>query len=275
MNSTPSSRLPRFDHPPVIETFLGVQFNPIAGWDIPFFGLFWETIRDRYPRFKVVPPIGTPHEDQEQPMRSNMSIAVSMAPLPARLWFFNASETQLIQVQANRFIFNWKRGLVDASYPHYESLRPSFETEWLHFQDFVERSGLGRIDIKKCEISYINHVELGASWGGFGELESLLTVWAAKPAASALPPPEVINLGIRYQLPSGRGRMEVSAEPAIRNEDNKDVMQLTILARGNPESSDLTDVLDWFDFSHSQVKRAFIELTTTQMHSVWGFRNQL
>jgi len=93
MNSTSSSRLPRFDQPPVIETFLGVQFTPITGWDIPFFGIFWETIREQYPKYKVAPYLITPPEELEPSVRSNVSISLSMAHAQLRLWFYNATET--------------------------------------------------------------------------------------------------------------------------------------------------------------------------------------
>jgi len=124
-------------------------------------------------------------------------------------------------------------------------------------------------------MSYINHVEPGGAWDGFGKLESLLALWAGNPPHTELPPPDVVNLGVRYQLPNGRGRLEVSAEPALRNEDYKRVLQLTLLARGNPGSSDITDVLEWFDLAHGFVKQTFIDLTTKTMHTAWGFKNQL
>ena len=90
---------------------------------------------------------------------------------PIRLWFFNNDETRLIQVQADRFILNWKRGLVGDQYPHYEFLRQSFESEWANFRDYVSTTGLGSIEIRNCEFSYVNHIEPGIGWEDFGNLE--------------------------------------------------------------------------------------------------------
>ena len=91
--------------------------------------------------------------------------------LPSRLWFYNEAETELVQVQPDRFIFNWKRGLVAAAYPHYEKIRPSFEAQSAHFREFVTSNGLGEIEIKQCEITYINHIE---SESDGRDLESLI-----------------------------------------------------------------------------------------------------
>lgn len=275
MTSIPSAKHTRFDHPPVVETVLGLHFQRLSKWEIPFFGLFWATIRDRYPKYTVVPYLGPSPEDFDQPARKNVGISLNVlsGPPPSRLWFYNEAETELVQVQPDRFIFNWKRGLVAAAYPHYENIRPSFEAEWAHFQEFVTSNGLGNIEIRQCEITYINHIESGVGWEGLGELDTVLTVWSGNRQSTLLPPPEVINLGIRYPLPGSRGRLDVLAEPAIRNDDNKAIVQLTIIARGVPEESSLKGVLEWFDFAQGFVREAFVDLTTEKMHSIWGIRN--
>src|ERR1017187_5034915 len=206
MTSIPSAKHTRFDQPPVVETVLGLHFKRLPKWEIPFYGLFWATIQDRYPKYAVVPYLGPSTEDFDQPARPNVGISLNIlsgAP-PCRLWFYNEAETELVQVQPDRFIFNWKRGLVAAAYPHYDNIRPSFEAEWVRFHNFVTSNGLGDIEIKQCEITYINHIESGVGWEGFGELDSVLTVWSGNRQSTLLAPPEVINLGIRYPLPGNK-----------------------------------------------------------------------
>jgi len=277
MTTNPAAKHTHFDHPPVVETVLGLHFNNLPEWGIPSFGLFWAAIRDRYPKYTVVPYIGATNEDVDSPGRANVGISVNIlqGSPPCRLWFYNDAETQLVQVQPDRFIFNWKRGLVAATYPHYEKIRPNFEAEWVHFRDFVTSNGLGEIQIKQCEITYINHIESGVGLEGVGELDTVLVVWSGSKQSTLLPSPEVVNLRIRYPLPGNKGRLDVLAEPAIRNDDNKGIVQLTMIARGAPETSDLKSVLEWFDFAQGFVREAFVDLTTAKMHSIWGIRDGL
>ena len=47
--------LPDFNEPPVIETVLGLQFDPIESFNVPHFGLYWSKIRADYPTFDVQP----------------------------------------------------------------------------------------------------------------------------------------------------------------------------------------------------------------------------
>jgi uncharacterized protein (TIGR04255 family) len=266
----------RFERPPVIETVFGIQFQPLGRWQIPTFGLFWTTIKDRYPRTTVAPSLETQIEDISQPPRPMGGVAFNIlpGPPPPRCWFFNESESQLIQVQQNRFIFNWKRGLVDASYPHYENIRPILQREWEHYCGFVAFNELGKIEVKQCEVSYINHIEKGEGWKDFSELDSILRVWSGGALYRKTLKPEDINIGIKYQLPRIMGRLYILAEPAIRTTDFKEVLQVTLTARGAPESSDPRNVFQWFDLAQGLVREAFVEITTEKMHEIWGIRNQ-
>jgi hypothetical protein len=50
--------LPGFERPPVIETILGVHFEPIRGLTAVYLGLFWRSLqRDRWPAVRELTPI--------------------------------------------------------------------------------------------------------------------------------------------------------------------------------------------------------------------------
>jgi len=202
-----------------------------------------------------------------------VSLSILTEGIPVCCWFFTQDETQLIQVQRNRFTFNWKRGLIDAPYPHYENIHPIIGQEWNHFRDFVSSNELGNLDVQQCDISYINHIEKGNGWEDYGQLEHVLTVWSGANRGRTLPAPENVNIGIRYRMPDGMGRLHVLAEPAIRISDYKEVLQLNLTARGKPLSSDPARIFEWFDSAQSFVAESFVDLTTDHMHSIWGMRD--
>ena len=111
---------PHFANPPVQETAFGIEFAPLQKWQVPFVGLFWQRVRNRYPAFRVLPSLPSVVEDLSgRPQASpGLSFNVVAEVPPVRCWFLTEDETRLIQVQQDRFIFNWKRGRVDAPYPH-------------------------------------------------------------------------------------------------------------------------------------------------------------
>jgi uncharacterized protein (TIGR04255 family) len=198
-------------------------------------------------------------------------LKISQVP-DARFWFVDATSTQLVQLQVDRFIRNWRKGgpPYDA-YPRYETLRPRFEQDWTVLLAFLEREGLGPPEANMCEVTYINHVDLGAGWESLGEAHRALRFLKVQGQREALPEmPEAFSMNLRYLMPERRGRLHVSAQPVIRRSDGRPVLQLTLTARGKPESPNLRDIAAWFDLGHQWVVHGFVDLTTPEMHETWG-----
>src|SRR5207249_8292565 len=107
--------------PILTETALGVQFAPVEGWDIPHFGLFWHEIRRRYPRFEVQPLLVSEVERPALEFKHPQPPSVELVSRPpVRCWFLNESNTELIQVQQDRFVHNWRKMVGSGAYLHYE-----------------------------------------------------------------------------------------------------------------------------------------------------------
>ncbi|HET7342703.1 MAG TPA: hypothetical protein VFL90_14670, partial [Methylomirabilota bacterium] len=87
-----------------------------------------------------------------------------------------------------------------------------------------------------------------------------------------LPDPEVVVFNASYLMPERQGRLHIASQPAIRREDSKQLMQLTLTARGKPASSDLGAIVRWLDVGHDWIVRGFVDVTTPEMHRVWGLR---
>jgi len=261
-----------FERPPVIETILSVQFAPLPNLTLPYLGLYWGQVRERYPSQEVKPPLPAVIEDfTKAPSVPRLGIQLSSEP-DARCWFIDATSTQLIQIQRDRFIRNWrKREPPHDAYPRYEDLRPRFERDWASFLEFLSREDLGRPEVNQCEVTYINHIELGQGWQSVGDPHEVLTVLQRQPG-TFLPAPEGVVVNVRYLMPEHRGRLHVASQPAIRRQDGKPVMQLTLTARGRPASTKLEDIVAWFDEGHDWIVNGFVDITTPVMHQIWGRR---
>jgi uncharacterized protein (TIGR04255 family) len=255
----------------VIETILSVQFVPLRELTLPYFGLYWGEIRDRYPRHEVKPPLSPVIEDSSfPPAPPKMGIEISEEP-DARFWLIDETSTQLMQIQRDRFIRNWRKGAPPHDpYPRYDELRPRFEGDWRSFVAFLERQGLGTPEVNQCEVTYINHIELGAGWDSLGDSHRVFTMLTPQEQREFLPEPEMLIVSVRYVMPDRRGRLHVAAQPAIRRQDGRQVMQLTLTARGKPDSSRLEDIVAWFDLGHDWIVHGFVDLTTPAMHQIWG-----
>lgn len=262
--------LPEYEQPPVIETLLSVQFSPLAQFSIPHFGLYWAKIRADYPNYEVQAPLGPLVEQFGEETRRQPGIKVEIVHGPeVRCWFIDKSGTRLTQVQRDRFIHNWRKAGDEDVYPRYAKIKPKFIEEWGGFCSFLDEAGLEKPEVNQCEVTYVNHVELGKSWKSYGELDKVIACWSGSYSGNFLPDPESVLLNASFVIPEQKGRLHIVMQRALRTRDAKEVLQLTLTARGKPASSRLEDISEWFDLGHEWIVRGFTDFTTKEMHELW------
>jgi hypothetical protein len=66
-----------------------------------------------------------------------------------------------------------------------------------------------------------------------------------------------------------KGRLHVNLQPVVRLDDRRPVLQLSLTARGTPESSRIEDILAWFDLGHEWVVSGFADFTKAALHDLW------
>ncbi len=238
------------------------------------FGLLWDRIRRDYPRFEIQQPITNVTEQFGPGTPPVRQLAFAFLELPdIRSWYLDESRNRLIQVQRDRFVHNWRKITGTEEYPRYPELRERLAREWGRFCDFLRAEKLDVPQINQCEVVYVNHIEYGKGWNGYGELDRVVAALATPKAKNRfLPVPERTIMNVTYPIEGNLGRLYVSFNPVVRTRDGKEVLQMTLTARGAPKSSSDDDVLAWLDIGRKWVVRGFADFTTDTMHKVWGKR---
>lgn len=247
-----------FEKPPVVETVLGVEFPTIQGWGVQHFGLYLASIRDRFPKFEPQPALS--------PTNATPGIQLQLGPPSMRGWYIDSTETRVIQIQNDRFNYNWRERPGNERYPMYESLRPEFQREWDHFRKFLLVAGLADITPVQGSVTYINHIPRGGGWETPNDLGRIIKVWDQQHLPPHLGRTEFVNLSAAYRLDSGRlVRFEV--QPGLRLADKTEVVQLTVMVSGRLESADL---LSWFDSAQRELVQCFVDFTVDDIQrNVW------
>jgi uncharacterized protein (TIGR04255 family) len=263
--------IPKFDRPPVYETVLGVQFDPLRGFSVPHHGLYWGTIRGDYPNYEVHPPLSPAVEQFAAEARKEGKVGIEVVSVPeVRTWFLNHDGTILLQLQKDRFLQNWRKIQESDVYPHYDELKPKFCREWQRFCQFLADVGIERPDVNQCEVTYVNHIDIDLGPKSYGDLRKVISCWSGKCSGNFLSDPEAVTFNSRYLLPEKRGRLHVSMQPVIRRRDAKEILRLILTVRGKPNSSELDVIIEWLDLGHEWVVRGFADVTTDEMHRIWG-----
>lgn len=270
MADFPEFDLADFDDPPVVETVLSSQFEKLTAMQVVHFGLFWRKVRNRFPNTEERPALSPMIEHFPDQMAGGGRIqfeAMEMSP-PPRIWMLNDAGTEMIQLQNDRFIKNWRKAGEMIQYPHYEPvIRPAFERDFDGFQSFVAEENLGVIRVNQCEVTYVNHIVSGQGWQHLGEAHRIFTFWN-RPAVPL--PGDAEDMGMRIRFPIGDrqgqpiGRLHVDVRPALRATDNRPMYVMSLTARGQYGTG-----FDFFDIGRRWIVKSFEQLTTSDMHRIW------
>lgn len=272
------TRLPSFKKPPVVEVVLSLQFNTLDKLRVAQMGLLFAEFAKELPRSEeqgTLPPVYERFTPEAPPMPRVRIDTFDTPPLP-RLWLLSDDSTELVQLQQDRFISNWRRADGAAAtclYPHFPWVFESFKKRLGVFQGFLSREGLGEITPNQCEVTYINHIESAGDPETRPDPSGILAVWKTRYSDQFLGQPEDVALKIRYVIPGadGRpaGRLHVSVQPAVRLSDRRPIYIMELTARGAPLSPDLEGAYRFFGLGHEWIVRGFTSITTQEMHQVW------
>ena len=260
--------LPDFDNPPVVETVLSAQFERLPAMRSVHFGLFWQRVRDRFPSTEDHPTLA-PIVEPATPPLVELRFEVQETLLLPRLWLLNSAGTEMMQIQNDRFIKNWRKGDENEEYPRYaKTIKPAFERDFREFLAFLADENLGAAKVNQCEVTYVNHIVAGEGWSNWEEIDKVFTFRMLPPAVPYPGQAEDISFRARFPIvgPTKEwiGRLHVDVQPAIRRSDNKPIYAMNLTARGI-----FGQVYDFFDIGHRLVVKSFEHLTTERMHRIW------
>ena len=266
--------LPDFSDPPLVETVLSLQFQSLQEFSVVHLGMLWNEFRASFPLIEEHAPLIAARETFEAPSPRPVEVTFERKPPFPRVWFLNESETELIQIQTDRFIHNWRKSEdVSAPYPRYERIRKSFLSEVKDFQEFLYNQQIGNISVNQCEVTYVNHIEPCQVWNRHGQIEGILRTWTAR-RHSFLPEAEGGRIDQRFVMRSNSGnplgRLHVSLSPAWKAEDQSPIYVLKLVARGSPINAEVDGAFAFFDLGREWIVKGFTDLTTTKMHRIWG-----
>lgn len=267
---------PSYHNPPVVETVLGVQFPEIAGFGSVHYGLFWQTVRDRYCRVEDRPRI-PPAQELFPRRRVSSELEIQLgAAVSGRVWMFGPpNETELLQIQPDRFLFNWRRGSTgNKPYPRYLTNSRRFLDEFKRFAEWCSGPGVDLMTPRPslCEVTYVNHLmpEPGES---AVELLGKAFVGLRWPDGNGcrMAHPEAVVYNRVFVIPAQRGRLYAEAQIAApaASTGGGEFVAFHLTARVRCEAAASLD--ESLQLAHDWVVHGFAALTDPEIQaSRWG-----
>lgn len=256
--ATSDSPFPSFRQPPVIEVVCGVTFKAIDALLVPHIGLLWEKFRQEYPECKEVDPL-IPVIESLQPAETPQSVSIPTLP---RVWFLKKDGTGIIQIQRDRFLYNWRKVRPTDEYPRFNVVVEEFVKHFETFRGFLNNNQLGAILPEQFEITYLNHIPAGQVWESLVDIGKVFPDFCWRPAPRVMPSPEIINWRTTFPIPNKLGRLHVSIQSAKRKRDSVPIIVMDLTARGISRERTIDSMRIWMNEARELIVKGFVDLTS-------------
>ncbi len=261
---------PDFANPPVVETALSFQIAELARWTAVHPGLYFETIRDRYPNVRQETPI-PPIVEMFPPSPRTPELKLLRRPDQGRVIYASSDHSSLLQVQQTRFGYNWKKAEEDSKYPRFEENSVKFLAEFDAFNNFCDAEGIGLTEPTFCEVVYVNHIRPRESESIADLFAEVFSEIPSTRSRSKLPEIETLAFNRTFELGKQRGRLYAEVAVAI-DDDGPAFLHFKLTSRLRHESDGLEATLQE---THDWLTTAFVDLTSERCRlERWGQSNE-
>lgn len=244
---------PTYGNAPLNEVVYGISFEELGGLKAPHLGLYWNLIKSEFPDCEHATPLFT----------SDLASNFAFTKLP-RTWFIHSKGNDLIQIQQDRFLFNWRKLDASDAYPGNKYVADAFKKYLTQFKSFVDEQNIGLIKYKGCELSYINHIFSGQGWDALSDLNNVFPDLNWRKTERFLKEPLGFSCSFVCPLNNDQGELLVKIQQATITDDpmKTPLLVFELTARINNVLSSEQEMWDWFEMAHEWVIRGFMDLTS-------------
>ncbi len=270
--------LPSFRRPPVVEVVIGAQMLGPSRYSLEALGTFASSLGDEGLQVQESKPaiqVRPEHLDlRALAVGPSLDVLLGSGHPPVCHVLKSADGNEMVQFQHDWLAVNWRKTSDDAVYPRWPS---RWETFHRRAQLAEHCFGGGSRRYGLVEVTYVNHIEVADTRTPHSEAHRVFSFLKPGDALTDgfLRAAEQcqVNLSFLISSPPGRdpvGRLNVSITPGWSAEDKRQILVMTLTARGNFQGDSLEAVQRFADLAREWIVRAFADLTTPQMHAAWG-----
>ena len=249
-----------------------VQFESLTGLTSAHIGLFWKEVIDRFPKLQEQVPLPSVPIERAGSRQGSLQLEIAHGPR-TRMWLVDDQDRELVQIQHDRFVRNWRKTGEDDTYPRYENhIRPRFKEDFDNFVRFASLHGIGDVKPLQCEVAYFNQIRPAESvWSSLSDMYK---------ATSTHTPPTLSELPVQYEGSQLRdvfsiidkdqfiGRLYAEITPV--EEDGQPTVRYHLTARGHPKQPTVEGAMEFLDMGRRLIVECFDRSTSPKMHRVWG-----
>ena len=257
-----------FKNPPIDEVIVSTYFDqPLSGFRSEHIGLFWSKIKDNFPVVRQNPMVGTGIDLSNIGTLDDNSETL---PMP-RYWFIAGDEIDLIQIQKNALMFNWRRR--DKPYPHFHDvIKPAFDRYYGLFGKFIQDEvQIEEPAIDLCELTYINVLQGCDYWGGPQDTMNVFPSFSILTPDIATFKLQNINCNYGYEVETNLHLNINVRNGRMTKQKDIPVLAFEIKAHGRLGHATKPVADEWFERAHSSILECFARVISGNIQKEhWG-----
>ncbi len=246
-----------FENPPVSEVLVSTYFNPpLSDLRNEHIGLFWAEIKDAFPSVLQQPLVG---------MGPDVIVGETF-PMP-RYWFIAEDDINLIQIQRNAFMFNWRRRKEEHPL-FYNDIKPTFDKFHGIFSEFIRRElDANELTVDLCELAYINTLERCEYWAGPQDTTKVIPSFSILKLDVDESESAEFNCNYACEISTDM-QLKVGIRSGVKtNQQNAPVLIFEIRASGRLGQVEKSRADEWFERSHVAITKCFLDITNREIQN--------
>jgi len=269
--------MPQYDRPPVVETAIGICFDPqrslstsvLAGF-VSTLGADWEQVHD-------LPPLPSMRQRGSRttwPL-GEVQIAVGEPDGFVRLQAVRNDGQRVVQVQNGWFIYNWRHVDRSSEYPSYGRVRAAFDEHRQSFSAYLRKHAGATLNLIGWELTYVNWIHSGQLWRDLSDWSTVFPALSGQLHFTSIDPVHDYASRAASKLRGAPGVLHQTLEPrtvpAVDGSGAESLAaQYRLTARGPISGNDEDGLHTGLDAAHEAIVRTFTESTSTLAHEAWG-----
>jgi uncharacterized protein (TIGR04255 family) len=177
-----------------------------------------------------------------------------------------------IQLQDDKFVFNWVRESEEAEYPRFEKTSERFWKFFEQWSRFCEDRHGSTPTLRQCELTNVNVIPVADFGSDFEDMHHAFIVDPFDWQVSGLLAETYVRQRVhRIVDEQGEplGRLHSVISP-VYGPDGEKAFHFELTARSTPTIKTVEAATEFFDRAHMMINGAFIASVTKTIKEVWG-----
>jgi uncharacterized protein (TIGR04255 family) len=186
-----------------------------------------------------------------------------------RYWFIHNNKHSLIQIQKDRFWYNWRKTEENPKedYPRYEEVIKRYRDYYAIISNTFSKFGQDVMKPEMLELTYINVIELEDD--NLAEVDNVFNNITLSNNIPNLSNAKSLSTSTVYAVSKLSSNLYINTQTVRKaTGGNKLAIRFELALRGQLEED--MDEMVWFDTAHEVIVSTFANLTSKEMHIKWG-----